>query len=904
MATGSAPPPRRSAGTVRLLLAEKLPDVEEEPGTGRVTRSHGTLPDPQWTTPFLGRPSRRRAQTGPAAPHSLQSQLDAVKAAGQDFPPSVDPSAAASSVMVTLEPVPTAATAPALSPQASQRKKSQRSVRQRWVNVLREMFWDLARRSDKRGRTLDRETFLKYFPLPGVLGERLFDLFDTDKSQTIDFHEFFLGLSVIYNGTPEDRKKFLFDMYDLDGNGFITRAELSALLAHVPAALKVLQNMGAEPAAARPVSQLAYSPSLDYSEEESLSQSGEPTLLSDFEEESRLQPEEEAPPEELDQAVDTLVDTILSRVERPSARADGLTFEEFCEVADKSAELSEVFNLFFDVGMPDLPVPSDTLVPEFILERGGPACFCGGDIGGAVGRHFIRFARPALRHTVPSPAPLAPPAQPPESPKGRPEPPGTPSALRTPHVFPRLPTDTMEPDEDISATGRIDSMQTESAREVVVSGWLYKYGRRFNMKHYRFFVLRDRFLYYFTKTQNAAPKKAIFLQGAKALAVCNTGTRKREVFAFDLVLPSGKVLRLYARDRRDRDLWVNTITRASRAARFHDDYIIHEPLGRGHFAVVHRGQSRHTRRPVAIKIVQKNGTSKEDIGLLRNEVAALTLLRHPNIVRLVDVYDTPEFLYLVTEWVPSGDVWRLTRQLGDHVTHPCVCSVWAAYRAKSSSNDHRLTDPRHPVTVTSQLVAERLALVVARGTLRGLSCLHRHNVVHRDLKPENILMVTASRAARGPTDDVTCRCQSCSVCTALGTLLDVKITDFGLARILPPAVRAREPLGTLSYAAPEVILQRPYLGEVDIWAVGVLTYQILSGGQQLPFTGATEEDLAAAIIAGVFEFRPSDRWEGIPPEAKDFVRTLVRTTPSARPSTRGALDHPWLVGRYPRVIGS
>lgn len=74
------------------------------------------------------------------------------------------------------------------------------------------MFKDLAEQSDRRGKTIDKETFLKYFPLPGVLGERLYDLFDADGSGAIDFHEFFMGLAIIYNGTVEERQRFLFNM--------------------------------------------------------------------------------------------------------------------------------------------------------------------------------------------------------------------------------------------------------------------------------------------------------------------------------------------------------------------------------------------------------------------------------------------------------------------------------------------------------------------------------------------------------------------------------------------------------------------------------------------------------------------------------------------------------------------
>lgn len=144
------------------------------------------------------RQTRRRSQTGPPLFASLHSQLG----------------------KMGVRPVTLASEEPAVIVSVEQRHHSAQSgssssvpkLRQKWVSVLKEMFKELAEQSDNKGRTLDKETFLKYFPLPGVLGERLFDLFDADGSQTIDFQEFFMGLALIYNGTAEERKRFLFNM--------------------------------------------------------------------------------------------------------------------------------------------------------------------------------------------------------------------------------------------------------------------------------------------------------------------------------------------------------------------------------------------------------------------------------------------------------------------------------------------------------------------------------------------------------------------------------------------------------------------------------------------------------------------------------------------------------------------
>lgn len=114
--------------------------------------------------------------------------------------------------------------------------------------------------------------------------------------------------------------------------------------------------------------------------------------------------------------------------------------------------------------------------------------------------------------------------------------------------------------------------------------------------------------------------------------------------------------------------------------------------------------------------------------------------------------------------------------------------------------------------------------------------------------------------------DKCCPCQNCASCQMLYSLLNVKITDFGLAKILAPSGLALEQLGTLSYAAPEVICGEPYDQAVDLWSLGVVMYRLLSG--ELPFDGANDRLTAESVINGNFEFKPSEIWSKIPQSAQ------------------------------------
>lgn len=100
------------------------------------------------------------------------------------------------------------------------------------IHVLRKTWQDLADRSSGKG--IDKETFLQYFPLNGLLGERLFAQFDKRGVGEIDFEEFITGLAQVCRGSIDDKIHFLFNMYDLSHQNTVSKAELSTLLNHIP----------------------------------------------------------------------------------------------------------------------------------------------------------------------------------------------------------------------------------------------------------------------------------------------------------------------------------------------------------------------------------------------------------------------------------------------------------------------------------------------------------------------------------------------------------------------------------------------------------------------------------------------------------------------------------------------
>ncbi|CAN0474007.1 unnamed protein product, partial [Ectocarpus sp. 12 AP-2014] len=102
------------------------------------------------------------------------------------------------------------------------------------IKVIKETFKDLCHVNGGSMR-IDKETFLQYLPLPGLLGaERLFAVFDKKSSGEIDYEEFVCGLAVTCRGSWEEKVEFIFNLYDIHGQGAVNRDELAALLNHVP----------------------------------------------------------------------------------------------------------------------------------------------------------------------------------------------------------------------------------------------------------------------------------------------------------------------------------------------------------------------------------------------------------------------------------------------------------------------------------------------------------------------------------------------------------------------------------------------------------------------------------------------------------------------------------------------
>ena len=150
--------------------------------------------------------------------------------------------------------------------------------------------------------------------------------------------------------------------------------------------------------------------------------------------------------------------------------------------------------------------------------------------------------------------------------------------------------------------------------------------------------------------------------------------------------------------------------------------------------------------------------------------------------------------------------------------------------------------------------------------------MHSFGVVHRDLKPENVLMTSDDEEA------------------------DIRILDFGLSKILGPYEKCDEPYGTLTYCAPEIIIDEPYSKAVDLWSLGIMTYLMVSG--KLPFNSEDENEIARQVVYDEPDYIRNPVWKNITPECKDFIKRLLEKDQNKRMTIKELLEHKWIKMYY------
>ena len=684
---------------------------------------------------------------------------------------------------------------------------------------LKEIWSDLSKRTKDVTKGITKVTFNKYYDLPGIISERLFACFDKDKDGILNLTEFTTGMQSLFSQAEsfDSLAKFIFNLYDFNSTGIIKKDDVRVVLSYVPLS-------------------------------DSSSNIKENIELVQDKFEDRVESQEQ----------------LFHILNIAFKNKDKMNFEEYINV------IKNVNSYIF------------ILLLMFLLEKKPFSNY-------SIELHSLTFESPNI-HVSATPTLLPQQIASPSlhsrflSPKLKKKKldknknnKGLSKATNLLQLYSGVDNSKkkeevkQEKDEskdlkekrpqrrmrinlnnltdktpELSKNTFLFSQQKESEENkeelednfqeaieedqcVRYEGYVYKYSQTQKKMKRTYFRLIGKDLYYYKKKEEKNHRGMHNLSGVFI--------KKGEDFEYDgkkylsIVILYKTEKSYYFDNEEDFNKWFEKLNLAVQNKSLFDKYEVKQKIGKGKFGLVKCGINKETNKQVAIKIMAKKNMDKSDLELAKVEIDILKISQHPNIIKLYDIYENENYIYIIMEYCSGGDLLSYFEYYEYQLKETKVCEII-----------HKLS--------------------------MAIYFLHSYGIVHRDLKPENILMTDLTPEA------------------------DIRLLDFGLSKIIGNEEKCTEPYGTLSFVAPEVLQGKPYDKSVDLWSIGIITFLLLCG--YLPFDDKhSEREIARQTIQDPVPFE-SKIWNKYSPEARTFVEGLLQKKPEKRYSIKELLEHPWI----------
>ena len=265
------------------------------------------------------------------------------------------------------------------------------------------------------------------------------------------------------------------------------------------------------------------------------------------------------------------------------------------------------------------------------------------------------------------------------------------------------------------------------------------------------------------------------------------------------------------------------------------DFTILKELGAGSYGRVILVQHKITQAKYPIKCIDKrNKVNIEEKPYFRREIEIMYRVHHPNVVKLFGHFEDNKYCYFIMEYIPGGNVYNLVPKNG--------------FR-----------------TVPIQTIAS-----IMKDVISAVYFLHHMSppIIHRDIKPENVVLDQNMKA---------------------------KLTDFGWSNYMQGDMKRTTVCGTPVYLAPEIINNRGHDEKVDIWCIGVLLFELLTGIS--PFQGFDVQTIKYNIN------RLNIAWQkNMDRDAVDLIKRILKYNPEERISLENMLLHPFMTKFFPNAI--
>ena len=691
---------------------------------------------------------------------------------------------------------------------------------------LKEIWSDLSKRStEENAKGINKITFNKYYDLPGIISERLFAVFDKDKDGVLSLSEFVSGMKMLFSQaeTFDSLSKFIFNFYDFRSCDKIKKEDVRVVLSYVP---------------------------LQKNDIDSLKEGNIELIEENFQDRVESQEQlfnilniafknkEEMSFDEYTHVIknvnsDIFILILMFLLEKKPFSRETIKIYSSSVESPKKSEVSKTPLISQQV------IASPSLNSRFLSPKlKKKSLMAGGkkkNLGAA--QNILQLYsgvdnKPVDIH---------------KDEKKNKDKKKDDKESKRPQRRVRIKLDNLmdktpeisknaftfgknkQNQENIENEKDDDDFNFEEDKCVQYEGYVYKFSQSQKKMKKTYFRLIGKDLYYYKKKEEEKHRGMHNLSGVFIKKGEDLEFEGKKYMSIIILYKNEKSY--YFDNEEDFKIWFDKLNLAVQNKSLFDKYEVKQKLGKGKFGLVKAGINKETKKPVAIKIMAKKNMDKSDMELAKVEIDILKISQHPNIIKLYDVFENENYIYIIMENCSGGDLLSYFEYHEYELPEPKVCEII-----------HKLS--------------------------MAVYYLHSYGIVHRDLKPENILMTDLSATA------------------------DIRLLDFGLSKIIGNDEKCTEPYGTLSFVAPEVLQGKPYDKSVDLWSIGIITFLLLCG--YLPFDDKhSEREIARQTIQDPVPY-DNKIWSKISPEAKTFVDGLLQKKPEKRYTIKEVLEHPWI----------
>ena len=687
---------------------------------------------------------------------------------------------------------------------------------------LKEIWSDLSKRSKENEKGITKVTFNKYYDLPGIISERLFSFFDKDKDGVLSLNEFVNGMKNLYSQEEsfDSLAKFIFNLYDFNSIGKIKKDDVRVVLSYVPLQKNEGNTQG------KPLTDENIHIVEEKFEDRVESQEQLFNILN-----LAFNSKDEMNFEEYINVVknvnsDIFILILMFLLEKKPFSIQSIQLFAKANESPKKNKVSKTPKMAQQkIATPTMQSRflSPKLKKKALAQKKGPSgaknileLYSGVDNKKAEmddkkeiknKKDDKESKRPQRRVRIKLDN----------------------LADKSPELSKNTFTYEMSKhNSDINEEDDDDLIDNEESC-VQYEGYVYKFSQTQKKMKKTYFKLVGKDLYYYKKKEETNHRGMHNLSGVFIKRGDNFEYEGKKYLSIVILYKEEKSY--YFDNEEECNTWFEKLNLAIQNKSIFDKYEVKQKVGKGKFGLVKLGLNKETKKPVAIKIMAKKNMDKSDMELAKVEIDILKIGQHPNIIKLYDVFENENYIYIIMEYCSGGDLLSYFEYYDYELPENKVCEIV-----------HKLS--------------------------MAIYYLHSYGIVHRDLKPENILMTDLTMSS------------------------DIRLLDFGLSKIVGNDEKCKEPYGTLSFVAPEVLQGKPYDKSVDLWSIGIITFLLLCG--YLPFDDKhSEREIARQTIQDPVPF-DEKIWSKYSPEARIFVNGLLQKKPQKRYTIKEVLEHPWI----------